>query len=454
MKVVHLTTSGSLGGASRSAARLHLGLREIGVRSTLLVQEGGTGIEAAEELRAPRGLPARLWGFLGAHCYGDRTTVSNTFFSAPIPGAELSDVRAIRDADVIHLHWVAHFLTPKSLAALARMDRPIVWTLHDQRPFTGGCHFSAGCRGYVADCGPCPQLQDDSCRLPSRVLAAQRLALPPGRAVVVAPSRWLADCARQSALFAGSRVEVIPYGVDTSAFTPQDRAAARAELGLPASGFQILFGADHGMELRKGAAELAAALREFARLPGAKEASHLVCFGRPSPLMADVGLPLHELGYLRGDAALRRAYSAADAFVLPSLEDNLPNTMLEALACGTPVVAFEIGGVPDVVADARNGRVVAPGDLAAFGAALHDFLRDSAKCRAMGQEGARIIREGFQLSHQAERYRQLYASLTVPEPATLNRVGNPDEAALLRHFIAGFIRRVPALMRRIPKRFS
>jgi len=423
MKVTHICHSGWKGGAARSAARLHTGLRVLGVDSKFVVQESTPGLEAVEEVGPPPPVRGWLWRFFENHgIHGNRTPLSNSFFSAPVPGGDVPSTRAIREAGVIHLHWVAHQLTPASFAKLAQSPRPIVWTLHDQRAFTGGCHFSAGCLGFETSCAPCPQLRDDPCHVPSRVLAQQRTALPPGRVVIASPSRWLADCARRSALFAGSRIEVIPYGVDTDAFAPMDRAAARAELGLPPDGFQILFGADHGMEKRKGAAELAAALRELAREPGSLR---LLCFGRPAEILESTGLPLHSLGYLEGDAALRRAYSAANVFVLPSLEDNLPNTMLETLACGTPVAGFAIGGLPDVVVDGKNGRLARGCDPMALAAALRDLAADPRRCAEMGTEGASMMRERFQLHHQAERYRDLYATLESPDPALVARAAHP-----------------------------
>lgn len=429
MKVTHLSTHDWTGGAARAASRLHTGLREIGVDSTMLIQEGVARSSAAQRARRPARGRKALWDLLQKHCCAtNRTALSATYFSAPIPGTDIATHVAVRGADVLHLHWVTRFLAPSALAALARRGRPLVWTLHDQRPFTGGCHYSAGCRGYESTCAPCPQLRDDPFSLPARVLAAQRAALPPDRAVVVTPSRWLAGCARRSACFADARIEVIPNGVDTNVFTPADRRAARAELGLPMAGFQILFGADSGKEPRKGAASLASALRILAEKPAARDSIRLLSFGEPSPLFDSTGLPLHHLGYLDRDDELARAYRAADVFVLPSLEDNLPNTMLEALACGTPVVGSNIGGIPDLVVEGETGRLFPANDSAAIASALLDLIEHPQHCAELGAAGARMIRERFQVRHQAERCLALYRSL-VPGEAS---VAQPP--ALLPHF--------------------
>lgn len=424
MKVTHLSTHDWTGGAARAASRLHTGLRDLGVDSALLIQEGVIRSPAAQRARRPSRLRKVLWDLLQRHCYQtNRTALSATYFSAPIPGGDVLAESAVRAADVLHLHWVTRFVDPSRLAGLARM-KPIVWTLHDQRPFTGGCHYSAGCRGYESACAPCPQLRDNPLRLPARVLAAQRAAFSSDRVVVVTPSRWLAECARRSACFADARIEVIPNGVDTAVFIPDDRRAARAALGLPTDGFQILFGADSGKEPRKGAAALAAALRTIAQREGARDSIRLLSFGEPSPLFESTGLPLHHLGYLDGDDELARAYRAADVFVLPSLEDNLPNTMLEALACGTPVAGSNIGGIPELVVDGETGRLFPANDAAAIAAVLLELAERPEDCAQLGAAGARVIRERFQVRHQAERCLALYRSLApgeafVPEPPAL-----------------------------------
>src|SRR5262249_19568734 len=152
-----------------------------------------------------------------------RTSVSNTFFSLPTPAYDLSRHPLVAEADVIHLHWVATLLSPAGIAQLQRLGKPLVWTLHDQRAFTGGCHFSAACDHYQHECTPCPQLQRDPARLTAAILADSLATVEPG-ITVVCPSRWLADCAQKSALFRKFRIEVIPYGLDVARFRPSSRS--------------------------------------------------------------------------------------------------------------------------------------------------------------------------------------------------------------------------------------
>ena len=406
MRVLHLSTSDIAGGAARSAMRLHEGLLALGVESDMLVARKTSDLPSVQNIVPPG---RRFWDFLERRIIGrNRTDISNTHFTFGESGLDISRHPLVRAADVLHLHWVTHFLSSSSLAALAALGKPMVWTLHDMRPLTGGCHFSAGCEGFTRDCTPCQQLRRDPLHTASRSLADQRAVA--ADISVVAPSRWLAECARRSAIFAGSRVEVIPYGINTAEFFPMPRAEARAQLGLPAERPLILFGADVASDRRKGAAELVAA---FHQLPGAPQ---LMCFGKLKGRFSELGDRVIPLGYLRSSAELRAAYSAADVFALPSLEDNLPNTLIEALACGTPVAAFNVGGIPDILTDGVNGRLAECGDTAALATALADLLGAPSLASKLGAAGAQLIATRHTLRAQAEKYAAFYPTVTPPQP--------------------------------------
>ena len=411
MRVLHLSTSDIAGGAARSAMRLHEGLLALGVESNMLVARKTSAFAEVQSIRPAR---RRFWDFLERRIIArNRTDVSNTHFTFGEPGVDISSHPLVRAADVLHLHWITHFLSPGSLATLAALGKPIVWTLHDMRPLTGGCHFSAGCEEFTRDCAPCLQLRRDPHRTASRSLADQRAVV--ADISVVAPSRWLADCARRSSMFAGNRVEVIPYGINTAEFFPMPRAEAREQLGLPAECPLILFGADVASDRRKGAAELVAAVH---RVPGSPK---LMCFGKLKGRFAELGDRVIPLGYLRSASELRAAYSAANVFALPSLEDNLPNTLIEALACGTPVAAFDVGGIPDILADGVNGRLAAAGDTAALAAALAELLGAPGLANTLGTAGAKSVATHHTLRAQAEKYAALYPAVTPPQTPTVRR---------------------------------
>lgn len=418
MRVLHLSTYDQVGGAARAAFRLHEGLRQLGVDSQMLVRKKESLLPEVHTAPLQSRNQWRFWRAIEHGCIDqNRTPLSNTFFTAGYPGFDLTDVEAIRSADVLHLHWVGRYLSPPAIAALGGLGKPLVWTLHDQRAFTGGCHFSAGCAEYERECETCPQLTDNRHRLPARNLADQIELLKDLPITLVTPSRWLAACAARSSLFRAAHVEVIPYGIDTTQFRPMEKSEARRRLGLDPDRIYLLFGSDGGEEKRKGAVELLAAFQLLLERAKEPERITLLCFGGMPPAFKALGERVHTLGYLRETEELRVAYCAADIFALPSLEDNLPSTMLEALACGTPVVGFAIGGVPDAVEDGVTGRLVPVGDVIALGEALLSLCEHATQSAEFGENGTQLIARQFSQPLQAARYQALYASLPPPPPA-------------------------------------
>lgn len=346
-----------------------------------------------------------------------RTSVSNTLFSLDGPGYDLSRLADARDADVLHLHWVSRLVSHEGIRDLASLGKRMVWTLHDQRAFTGGCHFTAGCERFHSSCHECPQLEGDSRRLPAMLLEDAIAALAQARRIrVVCPSRWLAECARSSAVFRGVEVDVIPYGIRTDIFRPRDRAACRTQLGVPPTGFYYLFGADSLGEHRKGAALLADALSraaqtaEFARALRQREIQ-VLGFGVPEGRDVGVGVATHSFGRVTDDATLAAIYGAADVFILPSREDNLPNTMLEAMCCGTPVLACNVGGIPDAVIEGQSGWLSPPEDAAALARLVGSLPWRRSSVMACQDWCAREAGSRYAPSVQAGRYAALYDRL-------------------------------------------
>jgi glycosyltransferase involved in cell wall biosynthesis len=407
MKVLQVSTSDLQGGAARAAYRLHRGLLAVQQESLMLVLSRQSQDQSVVAVAAPPRSIA-LSTIQKRYINQNRTSLSNTSFSLSYPGVDLR--HHLEPVDIVNLHWIAYFQSPMTIHHL-RMHKPVVWTLHDMWAFTGGCHYTAGCNQYQQACSDCPQLQADSCGLVPAMLQ-DKLALLQ-RLVIVTPSQWLADCARKSLVFRHHRIEVIPYGLETDVFTPMEKVTAKRELGIDGGAIALLVGADDGNEQRKGFAELLQALhicRQDSRFQAllAAQKLQLLCFGIPHPKLAELNLPLHSFGRIDSDAHLRKIYAAADLFVLPSLEDNLPNTMLEAMSCGTPVVAFAVGGMIDVVSEA-TGRAVK--DVAAMAAAIVDLLLADEQRQKMGAAARQLMAEHYGLTQQADRYLELYQDL-------------------------------------------
>jgi glycosyltransferase involved in cell wall biosynthesis len=274
--------------------------------------------------------------------------------------------------------------------------------------FTGGCHYDGGCGRFRAHCGACPSLGSRREKDLSREIWERKdrifRGLGEDRLHIVAPSRWLGAEAEASALFNGRfPVSIIPYGLDTDVFTPRDRQAAREILGLPADARVVLFVAHSVAWHRKGFGLLLEALKHLEDVPELR----LVALGAGDP-GSDSRVPTTHLGFVENERLVSMIYNAADVFVIPSLQDNLPNTVQEAMACGIPVVGFDAGGVPDMVKDGVTGRLAAVGAPWDLARALRTVLEDLDAARRMGAEGRRFVLEEYTMAAQARAYAALY----------------------------------------------
>jgi len=305
--------------------------------------------------------------------------------SAALVGVRLSSLCAAHPAELLHLHWInAGFLRPETLPSAAL---PLVWTLHDEWPFAGAEHYCGETewfrRGYPPGV--------DRWLFERKKRAYARL----DRLTLIAPSRWMAERARQSLLLADRRIEVIPYCVDTALYRPRDRAEARAALGLPATGPLVLFVGDTG-DPRKGFRHL---LRALERLPGV-----LLAVAGPSTQPGN----FQALGMIHDEERLANAYCAADVLACPSLEDNLPCTVIEALSCGTPSVAFAVGGLPDLIQEGVTGALARPFDAADLARALSAAIDAGAPLRTSARRQAEAAFSGEAV---AQAHLALYQSL-------------------------------------------
>jgi glycosyltransferase involved in cell wall biosynthesis len=337
-----------------------------------------------------------------------------------VPGASLfSDDRSANNADVlgqmppsdiVNLHWVAGFFDYREFFRKLPARLPVVWTLHDMNPFTGGCHFDGGCGKFAERCGACPQLgSNDPKDLSARVWRRKQKAFSTRNAEgvhLVTPSRWLQGEVSKSTLMSKFRCTAIPNALDTELFQPREQGAARKLLGIPTDSAVILFLADWAGEKRKGFDFLVEALKPFRN----DRRVYLLAAGRELPAH-DLGPQLVTTGYLTGEKQLSWVYSAADVFVLPSLQDNLPNTALEALSCGVPVVGFDVGGIPEIVREGETGLLVPAKDVAGLRAAITSVVENRDMRVRMAEAGRRYAVANYGLEIQARRYLELYTEL-------------------------------------------
>jgi len=416
MNVALLNTKDEGGGAARAAYRLHCGLKnEKGVSPTLFVRDKQSADEAVRAYQPDGGLWTRIrrrWR---------QETIQRAFqsyqSSRPDDAELFSDDRAPYDgrvarqcpaADVVNLHWISDFVDVGSF--LERVSVPVVWTLHDMNAFTGGCHYSVGCKRYQEACGQCPQLgseeeEDLSRSIWKRKRAAYRPLIQNHRLCMVSPSEWLAEEARRSPLLKGGTVEVIPNGVDSTTFRPRETEGLRTALDVPDHHRIVLFVAQFSENRRKGFRLLKDALSGLS-----VENVTLMSIGGGTPTF-ESGIPHRHLGRLESDLLLSIFYSLADLFVIPSRQDNLPNTVLESLACGTPVVGFDTGGIPDMVRPNETGWLAETGNVRSLRNVLERALADDAERRRKSNRSRKVVQNEYTLEIQARAYRRLYNAL-------------------------------------------
>lgn len=393
MKPLLISYSDLSGGAARAAFRLHRGLRNFSVDCRLRVAVKQSDLWTVEGARSHVGTGVSLArNYLGSLVRrlqkSDNPVLHSTNF---LPSRIASDINS-NQADVVNLHWVAG--ETLSIEAIGRIRKPIVWTLHDMWAFCGSEHYATEAEeprwrgGYRHDNRPTGHRGLDIDRWTwNRKRRAWREPM-----TIVTPSRWLADCARQSALMRDWPVHVVPNLLDTDKFRPHDKALCRDILGLPQGVPLILFGAiGGGKDLRKGFDLLLAALRQLSAKGRCADA-HCVIFGQSQPRdEPSVGYPIHWMGHLHDDWSLALLYSAADVVVVPSRQENLPQTGTEAQACGTPVAAFNATGFPDVVEHGATGYLAQPYAAEDLAQGIHWILEDDdrhAKLRAASRSRA------------------------------------------------------------------
>lgn len=419
MKILLLNTSDISGGAARAAYRLHRGLQTIGVDSQMLVQN-----KTSDDLTviSPQTKLEKGWAKirptldaipLQLYQKRDRPPYSVQWLPERI-AAKIAEI----DPDIIHLHWICGGYL--NIETIAKFNKPIVWTLHDMWPFTGGCHYSGECDHYIQSCGACPQLHSHrNWDLSRWVWQRKAKAWKDLNLTIVTPSRWLAKCAKVSSLFQGLRIEVIPNGIDNQRYKPIDKQLAKNLIGLPSDKQIILFGAvDATSDPRKGFHLLTSALQKLS-YSLKQDQIELVVFGSSQPSQPpDFGFKAHYLGRLNDDISLSILYAAADVFVAPSIQDNLPNTVMEALACGTPCVAFNIGGMPDMIEHQKNGYLALPFEVEDLARGIAWVLEDKQHWQSLSWRARKKVEQEFTLERQAKTYLKLFEEILVNQNAS------------------------------------
>ena len=409
MKVLHLNTHDINGGAARAAYRLHRALLKENIDSKMLVQkktsDDDTVIAPTSKLEKGINLLRPILDNLPLQQYKNRT--QSLFSPAWLPFSQIPNKIAQINPDIVHLHWIAGAMM--SVQDLAKIDKPIVWSLHDMWAFTGGEHIDEYQQHYLDRCGNSKVLNSKKDNDLSRKgwERKRQVYAQIEDMTIVGLSHWMHQVAKSSSLLKDKNHIQLPNPIDTTAFAPFNKVEARSLFNLPADKQLILFGAMNATsDPNKGFEHIFSALKA-----ASLENTELVIFGSSQPTIPlRFKQSVHYLGQLHDDVSLRVLYSAADVMVVPSLQENLSNAIMESLACSTPVVAFDIGGNSDMVENKKNGYLAQPfdtEDLAngiawVLNAANYQQLCDKARDKVLTHFDSQIV---------AKRYIALYKEI-------------------------------------------
>ncbi|MEM7457380.1 MAG: glycosyltransferase [Planctomycetota bacterium] len=410
MRVVHLSTFDRIGGACIAAYRQHEALCRAQVDSTMYVGTRVTNDPAVVAFGPSNDTASRISRFARRRKINKaqrQSAVSGEFFDFRSEfGANV--VQSLPRADIYNIQFAHGFLDQVSFWKQLDPSTPVVVTLHEMSPFTGGCSYSGSCERFKGNCGNCPQVARPSANDYSRAnwsLREQAYSTRPSEKLhFVADSNWIAEQARQSGLLKDHEITVIHYGLDTEVFTPCHKEIARKLLGIPEGRPVIGFAAASIEDPRKGIRQLREALTQTVSDP------LVVCWGKGFPYSLGDKVDRY-LGGIADEHLLAAAYNAIDIFVMPSIEEAFGQTALEAVACGTPVVAFAAGGITDTVKDQETGLLVETGDSAGLATAIDQLTHDPSLRLALGRCGRERAEACFSYRANANKYIELYRSL-------------------------------------------
>ncbi|BAU15177.1 glycosyltransferase [Leptolyngbya sp. NIES-3755] len=401
MQVLHINQKDIAGGAAIAAHRLHQGLLQQNIDSRFLVSRKETESDRVSLIPAASRTEKRIQrftdplGFTQIHLLSTFNLRKNPIYQA---------------ADAINFHNLHDGYFNYLAIAHLTQSKPAVLTMHDMWSVTGHCSFSFGCDRWKIGCGQCPDLtifppmKRDRTRWEWKL---KQWSYQNAKLAIVAPSRWLASIAGESPLFQYFAVHHIPYGIDTEVYRPLDPEQCRAQLNIPKRKKVLLFVATHLQEWRKGGDLLFPALQQLPE--SLKAETVLLMLGDGT--VQDIGIETIALGYVQDEHLKAIVYSAADLFVFPTRADNLPLVLQESLACGTPMISFDVGGVSDLVRPGVTGYLAELERIDDFAQGIVMLLEDDALRSQMKQQCRSIALSEYRLELQAQQYLELYSSM-------------------------------------------
>lgn len=416
MKVLFVNINDSSGGASRAAMRIMRGVQQIGVQAQMFVKY--KYLRSDDVLSIQQFIPSNqiykaidwVW-----------TKIKNKWqyfkwlpYKNTKQKAFLSDLRSMSshgalkkiDCDIMHLHWINMRFV--DIRELTKVHKPIVWTLHDSWTFCGVCHVPYDCRKYESHCGACPMLGSAKEHDLAYEVFEKKIAAYKGLDLhIVTPSKWLASCAKRSSLLGQFPITVIPNCIDTEAYQPMNKKEIIDIFNLNPDKKYLLFGAMHATtDKNKGFDMLLQALQQMEEID-----AELIVYGTDEDLSKyDIPMLVHSLGYIRGDKQMAMLYNVAYVTIVPSRSENLSNTIMESMSCGTPVVAFNIGGNGDMIEHQHNGYLAKEQDSADLAKGIQWCLNHNGD-NILGNRARAKVLGNYTIEKVAKQYKSLYESL-------------------------------------------
>lgn len=417
MRVLLINTTERIGGAAIAASRLTEALIRNGAKAQMLVRDKQT-----EETNVVRVDPS--WLHVAKFIW-ERIVIwaanhfkKDNLFSVDIAntGIDITSLPEFRQADVIHLHWINQgMLSLKDIRKILASGKPVVWTMHDMWPCTGICHYAGECDLYEQGCHHCKFLAGGGSRkdLSAKVFRKKQKLYAGTSLTFVTCSRWLEELAKNSALLAEQTITHIPNAINTNLFKPRDKREARAKCRLPEDKSLLLFGSVKIRDKRKGAAYLVEACEILLRKhPELNDKLGVVVFGYQSKSLEKlIPFPVYPLEYVGNEHDLVNVYNAVDMYVTPSLEDNLPNTVMEAMACGVPCVGFQTGGIPEMIDHLHNGYVAKYKSAENLAEGIY-WILTGAEDSLLSEQASRKVISNYSESKVAKQYIEIYNKVT------------------------------------------
>lgn len=417
MRVLLVNTSERIGGAAIAANRLMEALKDNGIKAKMLVRDKQTDQITVVALDPSVKHQIQFVWERVVIWIANKFKKNNLFLvDIANTGTDITEMPEFKQADVIHLHWVNQgFLSLKDIDKIIASGKPVVWTLHDMWPFTGICHYANECDKYQNECHNCPLIYGGGSKhdLSNKIYNQKKQMYKGAHLSFVGCSKWMEGLARKSSLLVGQNILSIPNAINTNLFKPRSKRDARLKYNLPDDKKLLLFGSLKVTDKRKGFDYLVEACNLIKQQhPALAEQLAVIVMGnKAAEIQEKIPFPVYNMDYVGSEKDLVDVYNSADLFVTPSLQDNLPNTIVEAMSCGIPCVGFNVGGIPQMIDHLHNGYVAEYKNASDFANGIYWCLTEGGY-ESLSEMAYRKASATYSESNVAMQYINLYNKIT------------------------------------------